>query len=203
MTMTKYAGGDLAQIGDSSALAIVGLEDGIIRLLEMIELRPKKGAPLKLSEIIATFAETLARHELGAFMADGHVREAAREHADKRGLAILDAPEGRKGKMDVYLATRDAIREGQLRLGVNLRLRAQLMAITSRPVPGGGLSISSPRRAGHGDLVSALTLAVWQARTAHQSTVRYDDRFDAFVPRMSVNGGGVVEDNDVLYRGRF
>jgi hypothetical protein len=39
----------------------------------------------------------------------------------------------------------------------------------SKPTPGGGLSITSPRRAGtgHGDLVSALVLALYQ-RGGHE-----------------------------------
>ena len=53
------------------------------------------------------------------------------------------------------------------------RLEAQLRAVVSRPMPGGGYRITSPRRpdGSHGDLVSAVVLATWAA--SQQSTTTY------------------------------
>ena len=158
-----FAGGDIGLVSDSSALAIVGLSGRDITLRDLLELRPERGRPLKLSAVIASFAERLAVFGLRSFMADGWAREPAREYCTPLGIFIEQAPEGAAGKTAVYLATRDALREGRLALGVNLRLRAQLRSIVSAPTSGGGLKISAPRRGGHGDLVSALVLAVHSA----------------------------------------
>jgi hypothetical protein len=158
-----FAGGDIGLVSDSSALAIVGVRGREIHLMDLLELRPERGRPLKLSNVIASFAERLESFGIRSFMADGWSREPAREYTDACGLTISAAPEGQAGKVAVYVATRDAMREGRLHLGMHLRLRAQLRSITSTPVAGGGLKISAPRRGGHGDLVSAVTLAVSQA----------------------------------------
>jgi hypothetical protein len=50
----------------------------------------------------------------------------------------------------------------------HVRLRAQFNGITSKPAPGGGMSISSPTTpdGAHGDLVSAVVGAAWRARFA-------------------------------------
>ena len=158
-----FAGGDIGLVSDSSALAIVGLNGREITLRDLLELRPEKGRPLKLSAVIGAFAERLATLGLRSFTADGWCREPAREYTKALGIYIEDAPEGAAGKTAAYLATRDAMREGRLALGVNLRLRAQLRSIVSAPTSGGGLKISAPRRGGHADLVSALVLAVHSA----------------------------------------
>lgn len=180
----KYAGGDLGLTRDSSTLAIVATHGEDLALVELLECRPEKGAPLKLSEVIATFAGVLREHGLSSFMADGWSREPAREHATREGVAIEDAPAGRNGKTQAYLATRDALREGTLRLPNEARLRAQLRSIRARPIAGGSLDISAPRRSGHGDLVSSLVLAVWQARQG--GPVIYDTQWDAYIPKMRV-----------------
>jgi hypothetical protein len=184
----KFFGGDLGLTNDSSTLAGVEVIGNELSLFELTEIRPEKGQPLKLSEVIGAFAEIVRAHGCSAFMADGWSREAAREHADKVGITIESAPEGRAGKVAAYLATRDALREGVLHLPNNPRLRAQLRAVIAKPVAGGGLVISSPRRGGHGVLVSGLTLAVWQAREACNNTVTFDDdsQWSACIPRMRV-----------------
>jgi hypothetical protein len=50
------------------------------------------------------------------------------------------------------------------------RFREQLRSITKKPLPGGGIQISAPRRragptgasGGHGDLVSGWVLSMWR-----------------------------------------
>src|SRR5579883_2032034 len=61
--------------------------------------------------------------------------------------------------------TRTLLRACKLQLPPSARLTAQLKAVTSTPLPGGGIRITSPRRAGqgHGDIVSALVLGAWHA----------------------------------------
>jgi hypothetical protein len=64
---------------------------------------------------------------------------------------------------------RALLHEGRLRLPNHPRLLQQLRDVVSKPTPGGGLSITSSRRAGtgHGDLVTAMVLAVYQ-RGGHE-----------------------------------
>ena len=157
----RAAGVDLSATRDPSTLAVAGRVGDFVHLLEVEELRPVPGAPLKMSETIATFAKVLARHGCTSFIADGWSREAAREWATANKLTIGHAEEGRAGKVAAYLSLRRLLTEGKISLPAHPRLVAQLRAVTSRPAPGGSLIITSPRRAGsHGDLVSALTLAV-------------------------------------------
>lgn len=168
-------GGDLAFASDSSALAGVDrvpqpLAEGGVRLgdsyslLVIDELRPAKGLPLKPSAVIAQFAETLLEYGAASFVADDHYKETAREHLDPHEIAFIAAPP----KNEPYLLTKKLLHEGRLLLPDNKRLKAQLQSVVSRPLPGGGFSISSPRKkgGGHGDLVSALVLAVWAAARA-------------------------------------
>lgn len=164
-TWRSGAGADLALVSDSSALAIVAYDgEACFELLRIEEKRPAKGAPLKLSEVVRSFAASLRSHGLSSVTADGHVREPAREYAALEKISIVAAPEGQTGKYETYVALREAFREGRISIPDDARLLAQLRAIVARPRPGGGVAISSPRtRAGHGDAVSALVLAVHAA----------------------------------------
>jgi len=159
------AGGDLALVRNSSTLAIVERVDERYALLEVVEHRPAKGEPLKLSAVVADFAAVLQRHDLQAFVADGHQREAAREWCDAHGLVIESAPEGAAGKWSTYQLLATLLREGRFAMPHHPRLEAQLRAVLSAPAPGGGYRVTSPRRpdGSHGDLVSALVLGVHAA----------------------------------------
>lgn len=153
------AGGDLGFRADSSALAIVHRRAGTFVLGELLELRPLKGVPLKPSETIEKFAERMLAHGATYLVADGHYREAVTEYLVDAGLAYSPAP----GKpADAYMRARALLRQGVVRIPNNPRLLQQLKEIQGRPLPGGGMSIVSPRwkTGGHGDLVSALVLAL-------------------------------------------
>jgi len=168
-------GGDLALAGDCSAMAVADRYDGDnFDARGFREHRPKKGEPLKLSEVCADFSSAIKAHGADEIALDAHEREAAREYFDAEGIRIVacDADV----KVPSYLATRKVLHEGRLRIvsgdGVSpARIREQLLSIVSKPVEGGGIRISSPRRrsgaaavgAGHGDIVSALVLALWRA----------------------------------------
>src|SRR5690606_31565408 len=79
------------------------------------------------------------------------------------GITLLSAPAGNAGKLESYLALRQLINQQQLALPANeTKLVQQLREVSCRPLPGGGLQISSPRKSGHGDGLSALVLAAWQ-----------------------------------------
>lgn len=159
------AGVDFAFKSDSSALVIVQYDGKYYRTCRMVELRPKKGQPLKPSAVVKEFAEICKSYGISGVICDGHYREAIREHLSEFGLHIIDAPEGVKGKMEVYTRTKGVLHEGLCRLPDNKegrRLVEQGKTIVARPAAGGALTIKAPRRTGmaHGDLVSAWTLAV-------------------------------------------
>lgn len=159
------AGVDLAFKSDSSTLCIVQYDGHKYRLSEAVELRPRKGQPLKPSEVLQTFSKALKAYGIKSVVSDSHYREAVREHLAAHGISLIDAPEGANGKVEVYTRVRAVLHEGLCTIPDNAdgkRLINQARTITSKPTPGGGLTIRAPRRSGvaHGDLVSAWTLAV-------------------------------------------
>lgn len=168
--------GDLAFVRDSAALVFVHrtgewIDDTSKYTVAGIhEMRPTAEAPLMPGEVMEQFAALLKQNGVDWFMADGHYRMTAVEHLRKHGLYFADAPEGQEGKAETYVRTRVVLHGNRLALPDDQRLIRQLKEITSRPTPGGGLSISSPRRGGgHGDLVSGLVLAIWQRTGKYQA----------------------------------
>jgi hypothetical protein len=158
---------DLAFERDSTTGAAVSQLDGNFELLEFDEIRPAKDAPTSPSYAVRQRLTPLVRRHGGSsIMADSHYRQTAIEHFDADGIEFQRAPEGAQGKFDVYMFVRGLLRERKLRLPDVPRLVSQLCAVTSTPLAGGLVRISSPRRAGqgHGDIVSALVLACWAAR---------------------------------------
>ncbi len=166
---TRAVGADLAFSSDSSAAAVVARTGDKFVLCALDELRPKKGSPLKPKTVIDTFAALAKDNGVRELVSDAHYRESAREHLEPHKVTFIDAPPGRDGKNEVYLLAKKLIHEGRLKLPAHPRLLAQLRAVVSKPAPGGGFIISSPRLrgGGHGDLVSALTLAIWRANSGN------------------------------------
>jgi hypothetical protein len=174
------AGGDLGLESDSSAISIVGRKDDTFVLLEFDEVRPAKGAPLSPGYVIAQrFVPAMKRHGVKRIMLDSHYRMSAVEHLAAANMRFDDAPAGNHGKYDVYMLTRSLLNSGKLQLPPSPRLIGQLKAVTVKPMAGGIVKITSPRRAGqgHGDIVSALVLAVWAAQKG--TSVTRDDSASA------------------------
>lgn len=170
---TYGAGADFAFKRDSSALAIVeGRTDdeGVqrFRVAAMHEERPVKNVPLTAAGVLGAIDPYLAEYETRTIAADSHERDEVTMEAEALNVAIVAAPEGQAGKAETYAFLRKLIHEGRIELPDNDRLVRQLLDVVSKPTPGGGLTITSPRRAtgGHGDLVSALVLACWRAKEA-------------------------------------
>lgn len=155
------AGGDFGFRSDSSALAISHRVERQLLLGELLELKPTSTAPLKPSETVHAFAETMTRHEVSYLMADGHYREAIVEHLVEAGLSFVDAP---TSPADAYVRARTLMREGRVKFPRLPRLVQQLEEVQGRPIPGGGMSILHPRwrTGGHGDLAQALVLSLFQ-----------------------------------------
>lgn len=161
----RFAGADFGFARDSSALVVVSRDGDTVTVVHIDEAVPGDN-PLVPSEVIGRFAEAVRKHRATGLCADAHYREAVREHLLASDLALMTAPEGAKGKAASYALTKTLLQQGRLRLPRNERLIQQLKDITVRPTAAGGLSIQAPRwpGGGHGDIVSALVLAVWQSQ---------------------------------------
>ena len=155
-------GCDFAFRSDSSALVAVEYDGKTYGVADVLELRPQRGQPLRPSAVVGKFAEIAKRYDVRHLVSDGHYREAFHESLGTHGLAIWDAPAVLTGKVETYARARAVLHDGRARLPKHTRFLSQLKAIVSKPTPGGGISIVSPRRAGggHGDIVSAWVLAV-------------------------------------------
>jgi hypothetical protein len=146
---------------DSSTKARVARVGDVHTLISLIEKRPERSAPLKLSEVINEFADDGA----GEWLADGWCRQPAKEWADKRGVTIVAAPADQAGKVATFVHLKKLFAEGRIKIPRDPRLIAQLKTVQARFISGGRTTIHIPRRGGHGDLVSALVLAVWATAT--------------------------------------
>ncbi len=155
------AGADFGFRSDSSALVFVHKRGPLLIVAEILELRPEKGIPLKPSETVSKFAARMQAHGCTYLMADGHYRESIDEHLVAAGMAYVAAP---NKPVDAYMRTRALLRQGSVRLPNHQRMLQQLKEIQGRPLPGGGMSVISPRwrQGGHGDIVAALVLALYQ-----------------------------------------
>lgn len=161
-------GADFGFRSDSSALVVAMREPAPaqrIVVTGVFEETPKKGEPLKPSVVVGSFAGKAKSAGADCIIADAHYRQAIAEHLEDHQLALVSAPEGANGKADTYQVVRALLREGRVRIPNHERLVRQLREVTARPTAGGGISIVSPRwrTGGHGDLVSAFVLAVWDA----------------------------------------
>ena len=173
------AGGDFGFVSDASAVALVGrwdtvpgkpLEACVYGGIAGEELRPEPGMPLRPSEVVAAFAGVLEPHGVVELMVDGHSREAVREHTDRLGVGLVNAP---TSPLLPHLELKKALDEGRLALGgmseeLRERVALQLGRVRKGRTPGGSVQVILPRGkgAGHCDLVAALVLAVWHARGA-------------------------------------
>lgn len=165
---TVTAGADFGFTRNSSALAVVHRYGDRYEVRALDERKPEPGSPLRVSATCAAFADVLRHHRTDAVAGDDHYREAVWEHLDAAGIDFLRAPAGADGKLRSYVKARQLMREGKVRLPDDELLIRQLRAVVSRPTSGGGMTLSSPedRDGRHGDVVSALVLALWQAHGA-------------------------------------
>lgn len=170
-------GGDLGFVSDSSAFVTVRVESGFFVTAEVVELRPKKGAPLQPSVTIASGVAQAKRHASRQIVTDQHYIESVREQTQGTNVMLVGAPGGMPGKVTTYSRARVQLHEGRVRIPAGQkRLIAQLRDVVSKPVPGGGLRIWSPRKGGaHGDIASAWVLAVWSLAKRVAVSSAYSD----------------------------
>lgn len=156
------AGADFGFERDSSALAITHVSKGLHYLAEIVEKRVEKDQPLMPSEVVRKFAEVCQSHHTSSVMADPWYRMTIIEYLNEYGLFFIDAPHT---PADAYITARILLHQGRIRFPRNARLLAQLKEVRARRLPTGKIQIIQPRTSagGHGDLVSAWVLCVFQA----------------------------------------
>jgi hypothetical protein len=159
------AGGDMAFRRNSSCLVIVqaphGPNDHKFRVALIDEQVPRPGTPLQPAAVVARFAELMDDFDCRQLMVDAHERDEVGTELMLNGMSAVDAPD----KLTSHVLMRKLMLEGRLELPNVPRLIQQLRFVVGKPRPGGGMSITSPQRAdgSHGDIVSALVVAVWRA----------------------------------------
>jgi hypothetical protein len=77
----------------------------------------------------------------------------------------VSAPAGIDGIAETHQAVRALLREGRIHIPNHERLIRQMRELTYRPTSDGKISFASPhsRDGSHGDILSAMILAVWSA----------------------------------------
>lgn len=156
------AGLDLGLSLDSSALCIVRRHDELIEIASLMEMTPKRGAPLVPSEVMSRVIGRCQLYGVRTIVCDVHYKELVQEHSVKAKIRVVAVPGGAEGKRRLFEEAQQIVHGGRLRIPPNRRLIQQLKEVTSSPLSGGGIKISSPRwrGGGHGDLVSALVAAL-------------------------------------------
>ncbi len=163
-------GCDVAFVRDSSTLVGSVDKEGVVEVQTILEKRPEKGQPLRPKEVVDDFAKVITDYGAVSVWGDIHYKESVREHLEPYQIEFCDVPAGANGKQETYLHARKMLSEGRVRLPNNPRFLAQLRSIVSKPMSGGGLQISAPRRAGlaHGDIVSAFVASLWAVKQGEQ-----------------------------------
>jgi hypothetical protein len=157
------AGADFGFRSDSSSLVMVALRGQTLHVFNVDEAQPVDGLPLKPSVTVKRFADQV-KGWCGYVMADGHYRESIAEHLEESELAFAPAP---TTPADTYIRARQLLRGGRIKFhafDARDRMLLQMRQVMGKPISGGGMSIVHQRwaKGGHGDLVAALVLALWQ-----------------------------------------
>jgi len=165
---TVVAGYDPAYVRDAAEGVVVRTDGTRFEVVELFTAIPEKGKPLVPSEVDRAFAELAKKHGAKQIATDQHYRQGVAENVGKSGIELCDVPTGNQGKFAVFTAARELIHGDQVRWSSgHVRLTRQLREIVGRPLSGGLIAISSPRRRGdHGDAAHALVLALWAAAQA-------------------------------------
>jgi hypothetical protein len=132
---------------------------------------------------------------------DIHYQDLVREYCSNAGLSFAEAPAGAEGKIDQYSKVRAMLAEGKVSLAPFDGLREQLLGVTKKPLPGGGMQISQKRSktGGHSDLASALVLGLWAAQAAGTGRIVPDGRLPGWRDsELDAAGDSDFEDSEGL-----
>jgi hypothetical protein len=155
-----FVGGDIGLVTDASAFVAVRRTRDLLIVQDILEMRPRKGSPLKLSEVIARASDFARKNGTQQIIVDHYELAAGREHL-RGDITLKAAPGGQEAKVARFIQLRENFRQGRIRIPQqHVRLATQLAIVASKPTSGGGTQIILPRRAGtHMDVASAGVLA--------------------------------------------
>jgi hypothetical protein len=170
----RAAGADWAFVRDASALVVVeelepaGVSGPLARLrvVHMRELR-NDGGPRDPVDVARAFCADLRQWDVGALASDGHYRASWEPVLGDADVDWIAAPVRQEEIAQTFLDLRVMIHARRIELPRSPRLRKQLGDVEARATAT-GLAVATKRRRDvdgsttHGDLVSALVLAVWQ-----------------------------------------
>jgi hypothetical protein len=170
---TVVGGFDPAYTRDAAEGVVVRTDGVRFEVVELFTRVPAKGAPLVPSEVDSEFAALVKAHGGQTLATDQHYRESVREHSSSVGVWLCNVPGGNAGKLEVFGTARDLIHADRVRWSEgHRRLTRQAKEVIGKPLAGGLIQISSPRRRGdHGDAIHALCLALWAAEKQAARTV--------------------------------
>jgi hypothetical protein len=181
-------GGDIGLTRDATAFAAVHREGDRVTLADLLELRPGKGKPLRLSEVVQRGCEFAERHGQRAIHVDDHVLGPAREHLPE-GFRLERIAGGNEAKAERFRLVKEGLRCGNIAIPRALvRVVLQLADVVAQPSSGGLTLIRQPRRAGsHGDAAAAAIVALSKALEQREP---FKLEHPVRGPRQSVNLGG-------------
>jgi hypothetical protein len=167
---TISIGGDLGLLNDPTAFVVIqkgldkqGDSHDRLRVLEVVELKPRRGAPLELERIVRRAADLCIKYNVSKIRVDHHSLAQAREWASKLSLPVgfEAASEAREDRELRFQRLVDSVKRGKLLIPREHRnLVEQLGSLVATPRPGGGHAFTAPRRAGtHCDAAMACVLA--------------------------------------------
>lgn len=178
VTTRRAAGADWAFVSDASALVIAEeLEPAssdvplpLIRVASVDELRNISG-PRDPVDVARSFAAKLRAAGIDSLASDGHYRASWQPVLADAGIDWIPAPVKQDGIASTFLWLRVLLHSDRLDLPPLPRLRAQLDDLVAH-AGAGTLAVKTKRRkeegggTSHGDIVSALVLALWQLTRA-------------------------------------
>jgi hypothetical protein len=171
----RAAGADWAFVSDSSALVIVEEVEAasgevvlpLLRVVHVREVRNTGQAPRDPADVARLFAADCCQHGVERIMSDAHYRASWEPVLASSDVAWLAAPVRQEEHARAWLALRSVIHARRIILPASPRLKMQLIDVQARTTAT-GIHVEGRRRrereggTSHGDLVSALVLAVWQ-----------------------------------------
>jgi hypothetical protein len=160
---TIYCGGDLGLVNDPSAFVAVRSIGDKIDVIDVLEIRPRRGQPSSLTDVLQRAAEFAAKYNAHSIRVDHHSLPQARDTIAREKMSlILDAasesPEDRAFRFSALI---EAFKAGRVAIPRKLApLTDQIARIIATPKPNGGYSFGAGRADGnHCDAAMALVLA--------------------------------------------
>lgn len=170
--VSPEAAADLAFTGDSSALVIVGLDpnEDRLRLAVARSWSPRPGQPLSFGATLDEIADVCLAHDVRELHIDQFSSAAVIEHLRERGMRAVVEATTAQSKSAMFLNLKQRLYEGELELYEHADLLAELRRIETASTPGQATVRIRRLGSSHGDLATALALAVSKARLQEYNT---------------------------------